>query len=211
MVLLAASTPSAGAEVAWDEAFPTASAPSNVYFQGRYRDARGEHHRLQVWREADARLRRKTDEAIDVAVERDLSGRYVYRLADRGTGTVVAADRSILYRAGLFLDWRGLAHGLDVPRGPYRIAPIAVALKETAHGRCVWFRLETTQPSPSASDICWSSQWGLPLIIRAPGAGETDQFRIEEVRTFLPDASTFALSHEGLLRIDTGQDETPFD
>jgi hypothetical protein len=211
VILLAASTPGAGAQVAWDEAFPTASAPPNVYFQARYRDARGERHRLQVWREADARLRRKTDEVIDVSVERDLSGRYVYRLADRGSNTVVAADRSIFYRAGLFLEWRGLAHVLDVPRGSYQTARMAVAPQETAHGPCAWFRLETTQPSPDASEICWSSRWGLPLIIRAPGAGDTDHFRIEEVRTFAPDASTFALSHEGLLRIDAGPDETPLD
>jgi hypothetical protein len=211
VVLLAASTPGAGGQVAWDEAFPTASAPPNVYFQARYRDARGERHRLQVWREADTRLRRKTDEVIDVSVERDPFGRYVYRLADRGTNTVVAADRSILYRAGLFLDWRGLAHVLDVPRGSYQIARIAVAPQETAHGPCIWFRLETTQPSPAVSDTCWSSRWGLPLIIRAPGAGEKAHFRIEEVRTFVPDASTFALSHEGLLRIDAGPDETPLD
>jgi hypothetical protein len=211
VVLLAASTPGAGAQVTWDEAFPTTSAPPNVYFQARYRDARGERHRLQVWREANARLRRKTDEVIDVSVERDLSGRYVYRLADRGTNTVVAADRSILSRAGLFLDWRGLAHVLDVPRGSYRIARIAVAPQETAHGPCVWFRVETTQPSPAVSDICWSGRWGLPLIIRAPGAGEMDHFRIEEVRTFVPDASTFAVSTEGLVRIDSGPDETPLD
>jgi hypothetical protein len=211
VVLLAAPTPGAGAEVAWDEAFPTASAPPNVYFQARYRDARGERHRLQVWREATARLRRKTDEAIDVSVERDLSGRYVYRLADRGTNTVVAADRSILYRAGLFLDWRGLAHVLDVPRGSYHIARIAVAPQETAHGPCVWFRLDTTQPSPAGSDICWSGRWGLPLIIAAPSAGETDHFRIEEVRTFAPDASTFALSHDSILRIDAAPDDTPLD
>jgi hypothetical protein len=211
VVLLGVTTPGAGAPVAWDEAFPTASAPPNVYFQARYRDAHGERHRLQVWREANARLRRKTDEAIDVSVERDLSGRYVYRLADRAKNTVVATDRAILYRAGLFLDWRGLAHVVDVPRGSYHIARIAVAPQETAHGPCVWFRLDTTQPSPASSDICWSSRWGLPLIIAAPGAGETDHFRIEEVRTFVPDASTFALPHQGLLRIDAGPDETPLD
>jgi hypothetical protein len=211
VVLLAASTPGAGAQVAWDEAFPTASAPPNVYFQARYRDARGERHRLQVWREADARLRRKTDEAVDISVERDLSGRYVYRVVDRAKNAVVATDRASLYRTGLFLEWRGLAHVLDVPRGSYQITRIAVVLQETAHGPCVWFRLETTQPSPAVSDICWSSRWGLPLIIRAPGAGEMDHFRIEEVRTFVPDASTFAVSPEGLLRIDAGPDETPLD
>ena len=210
MFLLAASTPGAGAQVAWDDAFPTASAPPNVYFQARYLDARGDSHRLEVWREADVRLRRKTDEAIDFSVERDLSGGYVYRLVDRARQTVVAADRAMLYRMGLFSDWRGLAHVLDVPRGEFRIAPIAEAPNKAAHGPCAWFRLETAKPS-STSEICWSREWGLPLIIRTAGAGGTERFVVEDVRGFLPDATTFTLPRDGLLRLDAGPDETPFD
>jgi hypothetical protein len=211
LFLLAVPAPGAGAQVAWDDAFPTASAPPNVYFQARYRDGRGDSHRLEVWREGGARLRRKTDDAIDFSVERDPSGGYVYRLVDRARQTVVVADRAMLYRMGLFSDWRGLAHVLDLPRGEFRIAPSAQAPNNTAHGPCAWFRLEITEPSPSVSEICWSRGWGLPLIVRTGGTADPSRFVVEDVRTFLPDAATFTLPREGLLRLDVGPEETPLD
>jgi hypothetical protein len=49
----------------WEESFPTRAAPAQVHFVASYRDGVGRMHQIEVWRESDLRLRRKTDEAIE--------------------------------------------------------------------------------------------------------------------------------------------------
>ena len=109
----------------WDAAFPTRDAPQQVYFRAGYHDDVGRTHRLEVWREADLRLRRRTDEAIDLYVEKSGSGEYEYRLIDHDRKILIRADRTTLYRIGVFSDWIGLAHVLKVPRGGYRVTEAA--------------------------------------------------------------------------------------
>ena len=106
----------------WEAAFPIWAAPQQVYFRAEYRDDLGRAHELQVWRQAELRLRRKTDQSIDLFVEKSQSGEYAYRLIDHDRKILINADRTALYRIGVFSDWIGLAHVLNIPRGGYRIA-----------------------------------------------------------------------------------------
>src|SRR5947209_7092130 len=95
----------------WQTAFPReAVTKQSIYFRARYVDASGVEHRQEVWREASSRLRRVTDDWLDLIVERDVDGEYQYRLADRERHIMVLADRTSLYRAGIFSDWEGLAY-----------------------------------------------------------------------------------------------------
>jgi hypothetical protein len=189
--------------LAWDEAFPTAAAPRTVYFRADYRDGFGNGHQLQVWRDSDRRLRRRTDARIDLLVERNDDGEYGYRVLDHAQGTVIRADRTVLYRIGIFSDWRGLAHVLDRPRGPYRIARADPEAASMPQGRCDWYRLDVNSPSQAAR-VCWSMHWGVPLAIEAPTSegGWTRQFTVEDIREFEPDSRIFDVPQDGLLQVD---------
>jgi len=198
--------------VEWDKAFPTRSAPENVYFRARYSDHGGNNHQLQVWRQADVRLRRTTDNAIDLYVEKDAHGDYAYEVVDHARQVIINADRTTLYRIGTYSDWLGLAHVLNTPRGGYRIEQSANAPNVTPNGECRWYRLDTELPSSHANEICWSERWGLPLEIRVRTDADAwvTRFTIEEVRAFDPDPNIFK-AENGFLHIDATPDEEPFD
>ncbi len=207
-------TPPLQAEVSltWDEVFRTSAAPDNVYFRADYLDGVGKGHRLQVWREADRRLRRKTDERLDLHVERNDEGEYGYRLVDHARGIVIRTDRTMLYRIGIFSDWRGLAHVLDRPRETYAIAHVERDIASTPHGSCSWYRLETGSP-PRVSRVCWSAEWGVPLAIEAlTNQGQwARRFTIEEIRIIQPDARNFDVPQDGLLQVDVDPGVDPVD
>ncbi len=197
----------AGSE--WEADFPTLAAPQQVYFRAEYRDNVGRTHELEAWREADRRLRRRTDAALDLYVEKSGPGEYLYRLIDHDRKILIHADRTTLYRIGIFSDWVGLAHVLNVPRGGYRVTQASRQSPAALRGECVWKRLELTMPFPSTSEICWSSRWGLPLEIGASDEnhGWNPRFSVQEVRTFAPEPQIFSISPEGLVEIDAGPND----
>jgi len=207
-LLSAAAVRAEHASSQWEAAFPTRNAPRQVYFRAGYRDELGRTHRLEVWREADLRLRRRTDEAIDLYVEKSRSGEYEYRLIDHDRKLLIHADRATLYRVGIFSDWIGLAHVLNIPRSGYRVTQAARQSPASLRGECVWKRRELLMPVPDTSEICWSSAWGLPLEIgdNSDNDGWKSRFWIQEARTFAPAAEIFSVSREGLVEIDADPD-----
>ena len=187
----------------WERNFPTRAAPENVYFKARYADARGRMHDLQVWRQGDLRLRRKTDEAINLYVEKNDDGEYLYRLVDHARRLLIRVDRSSLYRMGTFSDWAGLAHVLNAPRGEYTVTGLGTGVQLLAAGECTWMQLEIATPPGEASRICWSEAWGLPLEIRTrQGDKWALQFSIAEVRSFEPSVATFTIEKNDLIERD---------
>ena len=207
-VLAAAALRAEDASLTWDSAFPTGAAPERVHFRAHYFDERGGAHALEAWRESDQRLRRNTDGRIELYVEKSPSGENDYRLIDRDRGVLVRTDLASLYRMGVFPDWTGLAYVLNVPRGEYRVARIARQSSASSRGECTWHRLEVSGPTPSASEICWSAGWGLPVAIDVAGADgrSRPRFSLDEVGTFSPDARTFALDRTGLAALDADSD-----
>ncbi|GAC1341064.1 MAG: hypothetical protein NVSMB26_29200 [Beijerinckiaceae bacterium] len=193
----------------WNTALPTAAAEQrNLYFEARYRDASGVEHRQQVWREGSKRLRRRTDDRLDLAVEKDADGEYQYRLADRAKNMLILADRTSLYRVGIFSDWRGLAHVLSEPRAPHEVVAERGDVEQTGAGPCSWVELTVQSPSPAISRVCWSREWGVPLSIQAKQDGAwITQFAIEEVRTFEPSDATFQIEQAGFVEIDARASE----
>jgi len=192
----------------WEATFPIRAAPQQVHFRAVYRDDFGRTHQLEVWRQADLRLRRRTDEAIDLYVEKSASGEYLYRLIDHDRKILIHADRTALYRIGVFSDWIGLAHVLNIPRGGYRVTQAARQSQASLRGECVWKRLELVMPASSTSEICWSSRWGLPLEIgtQSEQHGWQSRFSVQQVGSFTPGPEIFAVAREGLVEIDAGPD-----
>jgi hypothetical protein len=188
----------------WQTAFPRdAVAQQSIYFQARYLDVSGNEHRQEVWREGARRLRRVTDDRLDLAVERDADGEYQYRLADRERHIMVLADRTSLYRVGIFSDWEGLAFGLSEPRAQYELAA-SDAPDRSGVASCAWRTITTTTGSQPASRICWSSGWGLPISIQTKHPNDwVTQFAITEVRTFEPSDAVFQIDPAGYVEMDT--------
>jgi hypothetical protein len=189
----------------WQTAFPRNRViGQNIYFCARYVDASGVEHRQEVWREGSSRLRRVTDDRLDLIVERDADGEYQYRLADRERHIMVLADRTSLYRAGIFSDWQGLAYALSEPRAPYELTTSGGALDRSGIAPCAWITMTTHMGDQSASRICWSSEWGLPLSIQTRrGDDWLTQFAITEVRAFQPSDAVFQVDPAGYVEMDT--------
>jgi hypothetical protein len=192
----------------WQTAFPRAAvAAQSVYFRSRYVDASGVEHRQEVWREGSTRLRRLTDDRLDLIVERDADGEYQYRLADRERHIMVLADRTSLYRAGIFSDWEGLAYALSEPRAEHQLIA-ARASEQTTAGSCSPTTVVVKTPAESASRICWSNEWGLPLSIQIRrGDDWVAQFEITEVRAFHPFDAVFQIDPAGYVEMDTRADD----
>ena len=184
----------------WQTAFPREGvANQSIYFRARYVDASGREHRQEVWREGSTRLRRVSDDRLDLIVERDADGEYQYRLADRERHIMVLADRTSLYRAGIFSDWEGLAYALSEPRTHYELTTSGGAPDRSGIAPCVW----TTMTTP-VSRICWSRGWGLPLSIETRrGDDWITQFAITEVRIFEPSDAVFQIDPAGYVEMDT--------
>jgi hypothetical protein len=199
---LTAANPAAAAE-AWQKVFSqTAAAEESVYFEARYIDANGSEHHQQVWREGSRRLRRVSDDRVDLSVEKDANGEYQYRLADRARHVLVRADRSSLYRAGIFSDWDGLAHGLSEPRASHQIVS-SNATEQTQLGPCSWVELTIMEPAATTARICWSSEWALPLSIQMKHGDQwASDFAITAARRIEPSDALFQIEAAGYVEID---------
>jgi hypothetical protein len=202
MAFLAGGTVTAGAaQDVWESSFPIAAvAERNVYFATRYFDVVGTEHRQEVWREGSRRLRRVTDGKLDLLIEKD-SDEYQYRLADRTQSILILADRASLYRAGIFSDWRGVAHALSEPQGAYRILPRSGP--QVTVGPCSWSELMPATAAAPTSRVCWSQEWGLPFAIQLRSEGQwATRFSVVEVRTFDSSDAIFTLDSAGLVEVD---------
>jgi hypothetical protein len=197
----------------WEAAFPTASAPARVYFRAHYLDGDERTHELRVWRDGQQRLRRRTDDTIDLYVDRNKTGELDFRIVDYARHVVIRADRTAFHRVGRFTDWIGLADVLDVPHGIYFVSKLSGQSNSSPRGECAWFRLETSVPSTKQSDICWSREWGVALTIETTNSkGEIlTQFSIDEVNAFEPDHATFAIDAPQFVEIDARTDGELFD
>ncbi len=173
------------ASLSWESAFPVTAAKGEVYLDAHFVGSDGASHRLQLWRKGTEFLHRKTDEALDLYLEH-LDGKddYTYRLLDHRRRLLIGVNRNHLYRIGVFSDWFGLAHVLDRPKTQYSVRA-AAPLPDEEQRACTWrLLIRQGEESSSQSRVCWSAQWGLPLVIRTPGPKGMwiDQFKINGSR-----------------------------
>lgn len=197
---LIAPLPAGAAPLNWQAAFRIAEAPTQVYFQARYVDAHGQSHQLQVWRDKDTLLRR-TDDALDIVVSHDAAGAAHYRVFDYRRGIVTQVARSNLYRIGVFSDDFSLAHVLARPHGAFALTDDP---SQTARsGECNWVQLNPAAGAPS--QVCWSAQWGVPLVIRQAGK---PVFQIEQLARTAP-AAFMQKQQRDWVTVDANQDIDP--
>ncbi len=191
----------------FDHVFSTRGEPAATHFQATYLAGGTEHH-VEVWRDGERRIRRRTDDKAESFAVHDpgnkQSGSPDYHLSvlDLGRKIRTDIDRDNLYRIGQFTDWFDLGHGLRHPKGEYRLVPAATPHGAArAIGACEWVALvQGTQ----TTHVCWSTTAKLPLLIQA--ADGRTVWRVTSVdHKTIPD-KVFAIQDAGFIRNDANAD-----
>ena len=198
---------SRAATLDFDHVFSTRGEPAATHFQATYLAGGTEHH-VEVWRDGERRIRRRTDDKAESFAVHDpgnkQSGSPDYHLSvlDLGRKIRTDIDRDNLYRIGQFTDWFDLGHGLRHPKGEYRLVPAATPHGAArAIGACEWVALvQGTQ----TTHVCWSTTAKLPLLIQA--ADGRTVWRVTSVdHKTIPD-KVFAIQDAGFIRNDANAD-----
>ncbi len=200
---LAASSASAAVPTEFDRVFTDQGEPTQTHYVASYRLGDGAH-RVEVWRDHDRRLRRRTDDAIEtLVVRRPGSVEWSMSVLDLRRKIRTEVDRTSLFRIGHFTDWFALSHSLAHPVGAYTLSPLPsdAAPREASIAPCRWWAL--TQGA-STSKVCWSSRQHMPLVIT--DASGVVQWKITALDTRPLADATFALDDRGFVRNDANQD-----
>jgi hypothetical protein len=204
-VFSASSTHAAALD--FDHVFSTRGEPAATHFQATYLAGGMEHH-VEVWRDGERRIRRRTDDRAESFAVHDPGNKqpgspdYHLSVLDLGRKIRTDIDRDNLYRIGQFTDWFDLGHGLRHPKGEYRLVPAATPHGAArAIGACEWVALvQGTQ----TTHVCWSTTAKLPLLIQA--ADGRTVWRVTSVdHKTIPD-QVFAIHDAGFIRNDANAD-----
>jgi hypothetical protein len=186
----------------FDSTFNDRDAPRQAHYVATYRLA-GNAHRLEVWRDGDAQLRRRTDDAIETLVLRSPgAAEWTMTVLDLKRRLRTDIDRTSLLRIGHVTDWFALAHSLTRPAGNYELTEIVGHTPGVATiAPCRWYLLAQ---GSQASKICWSASLQLPLAMT--GADDSVEWRIVEADTRPLPASVLRVDDSGFVRKDASAD-----
>lgn len=192
-------------ELRFEQAFNAGGDAGALHYRASYR-AGGGLHRVEVWRDGELRIRRRTDDRVEVHASRTAgSAEFTMSILDLDRRIHTSVSRSNLYRIGSFTDWFDLAHGLRHPKGAYQLASIAAPPGAgTPLQPCSWFELAQ---NGQTSRICWSARDQAPMLI-VSGDGDV-VWRIDALDREPIAPEVFAIQDEGFLRNDADQDIEP--
>jgi hypothetical protein len=204
-LLCASSRPAQADGLRFEQAFDAGEGSGALHYQASY-SAGGAPHRVEVWRDGDLRVRRRTDDRIEVHATREAgSVEFAMSVLDLERRIHTSVSRGNLYRIGSFTDWFDLAHGLRHPRGAYTLTGIAAPAGAPAPLQpCSWFELAQ---NGQASRICWSQQDRVPMLIVSGDGDVAWRITALDHEPLVP--GTFAIRDEGFLRNDANQDIEP--
>ncbi|MFZ6754149.1 hypothetical protein ACO0KY_12335 [Undibacterium sp. Dicai25W] len=188
--------------LSFNKIFSDKGESKRLHYQAVF-TAKGEEHQLEVWRDGQQRLKRRTDDTIEIYANRKPGDvEYSLSILDLKKHIHTRIDRTNLYRIGNFTDWFDLAHGLKHPKGEYRLEKASAPAKapETL-SPCQWYDLIQ---SDRATHICWSTRYRLPLLI-VTSEGQV-AWRVSAVDEKLIAPGTFTIHDEGYIRNDANQD-----
>jgi hypothetical protein len=189
-------------ELKFEQVFSDQGEPVALHYQAEF-TSKGARHQMEVWRDGGQRVKRRTDDAIETYAFRKAGDpEFHMSILDMKKRIHTRIDRTNLYRIGNFTDWFGLAHGLNHPKGEYRIAKaqtpdgVTKAIKD-----CRWYDL--TQ-GKRTTHICWSVQSRIPLLIQTQ-EGEV-VWKVTALDMNHISAKTFEIHDEGFVHNDANQD-----
>jgi hypothetical protein len=187
----------------FESTFSAKGEPATIYYTVRFA-AGGSMHTMQIWRDGDKRLRRRTDDVLDTYVIRETADPTEYRMivVDYVRRITTRIDRNNLVRLGHFSDWFDLAHGLRHPVGQYRIVSSDAPPKiEPPISACRWHEI---RQGDASNRVCWSERERLPLVIWSSARGVV--WRVTQVsRQGLP-IDAFEIHDAGFVRNDANED-----
>ena len=189
-------------ELKFEQAFSDKGVSVDLHYQAEFA-SKGAMHQLEVWRDGERRVKRRTDNAIETyAFHKPGDPEFQMSILDLKKRINTRIDRTNLYRIGNFTDWFDLAHGLKHPAGEYRLSKIkAPEDAPKAIKACQWYDL--TQDTRT-THICWSEQSRIPLVIQAQG-GEV-VWKVTALDLQHISARAFEIHDEGFVRNDASQD-----
>jgi len=186
----------------FDKTFNAKGEARQIHYQAIY-TLDGKTHRVEVWRDRDRRLKRRTDDILESFIfrpERQAEWHMVMLDVKRKIRTDI--DRTNLYRIGHFTDWFGLSHALTRPTMPYRLTSIgAPRLADTPIANCRWYALIRHQVE---SRICWSQTLRLPLLVT--DRHNQVQWRVTMAKVQPIPASVFQIEDRGFVQNNANED-----
>jgi hypothetical protein len=188
--------------VTFEQAFSASGEPRATHFEAEY-VARGSTHRIEVWRDAERRIRRRTDDAAEIyALRKAAKPDFHLAVLDLKRKLRTDIDRDKLYRIGNFTDWFDLGHGLRHPMGKYTlVAAKAPAGGPTPAEPCQWYNLAQ---SGRVTYVCWSVASRVPILIQDQ-VGAT-VWRVTKVDHKAILETVFQIADTGFVRTDANED-----
>jgi hypothetical protein len=202
-VCAAASQAAAAGPLTFEAAFGAGREPAGaLHYQAMF-VSKGLEHTLEVWRDGDRRIKRRTDDVLETyAFHEPASPEFRMSVVDLKKRIHTRIDRTNLGRLGNFTDWFELAHALRHPTAEYhlvRTRPPAKAPKPV--DRCLWYEMTQDQ---RVTRICWSSKHRIPLLIQEAG-GEA-VWRVRALDRTPIAAAAFEVHDEGFVLNDANAD-----
>lgn len=199
----AAFVPAFASGLDFDRTFAAGPEPRQSHYVATYRLGGTEQHRVEVWRDRDLHVKRRTDDRIEIHVTKPAGDvEWTMVVLDLKRKIATRVERTNLLRIGHFTDWFGLSHSLARPAGAYELAAITRnAPRVEPVAPCRWYRL--TQGG-RASRICWNAAHHLPLVV--VDGGDDVKWKIVELDSRPLPAGTFAVDDRDFVRNDADQD-----
>ena len=185
----------------FDRTFDTRDDGGQASWTAVY-EAGGATHTMQVWRDAESRLKRRTDDTIETYLTR-APGDVEWSMAvlDLKRKIRTDVDRTNLLRIGHMADWFSSAHALVRPRGAYRLVATEAPAGVRPIASCRWYAL--TQ-ADRRTTICWNAKARVPLLIE--GDDDRPIWRVTKVATGPLPARVFTIDDRGFVRNDANAD-----
>lgn len=153
--------------LSWSQVFRPASDVPSLALQATYWDAQGQSHSIRLQRSTNRWIHRQTDGTVDIYAKSE-GPRIHYRLVDRQQKRVIDAERTSLYKVGLFLDWQHLATGLSQPDTATQLTQVQGPPPSTVVP-CQWVQAVLPQQK-QPYQLCWSARYDSLIALRSQQA-----------------------------------------
>ncbi|ATB31390.1 hypothetical protein MEBOL_004852 [Melittangium boletus DSM 14713] len=201
--LALAEGPAKAGGLSWEKTFGPLATKPDLYVKARTGDPSGGTHALELWREGDRRLRRRTDALLEVWVEdQGAAGApaYAVTVVDQRSHTVrrVSVERSA--KLGPAFTWWPLAHLLPLPGPRYTLRKLKESVLRVGGARCEWYLyIPDGQPEQR---ICWSREYAVALRHEEKrGEGWWTRLAVESMGPLTDKEQVFHLDATGLREV----------
>jgi hypothetical protein len=194
------ASPSLAEGLSWDKAFGGRATKPDLHLVARSEDLAGGAHVLELWREGERRLRRRTDEALEVwSEDQGPAGAPAYALTvvDRRASTLRRLTVEGGVKLGPAFTWWPLAHLLPLPGPRYTLERLPERGLRVGSARCDWYRF--VPAGLPEERICWSREYAVALRHEQKrGEGWWTRLSVEKVEPLGDKARAFQLDTTGL-------------